>query len=276
LEYVFREYHPQLVYHAAAYKHVPLMEENPCESILVNVLGTMNLSKMAVKYNVERFVMISTDKAVNPTNIMGASKRLAEIYVQALAKHCEKEGLNIKFMTTRFGNVLGSNGSVIPYFKEQIEHGGPVTVTDPRIIRYFMTIPEACRLVLEAASFGENGQIYVFDMGSPVKIDELAKRMIELAGYIPGKDIKIEYIGLRPGEKLYEELLNDKETTISTEHEKITVAKVRSYDLTEVEESVKLLIASSKNVNIPETVKQMKRMVPEFKSQNSPYSAYDI
>jgi FlaA1/EpsC-like NDP-sugar epimerase len=276
LEYVFREYRPQLVYHAAAYKHVPLMEENPCESILVNVLGTMNLSKMAVKYNVERFVMISTDKAVNPTNIMGASKRLAEIYVQALAKHCEKEGLNIKFMTTRFGNVLGSNGSVIPYFKEQIEHGGPVTVTDPRIIRYFMTIPEACRLVLEAASFGENGQIYVFDMGSPVKIDELAKRMIELAGYIPGKDIKIEYIGLRPGEKLYEELLNDKETTVSTKHEKITVAKVRNYDLAEVEESIKLLIASSKKVNVPETVKQMKRMVPEFKSQNSPYSAYDI
>jgi len=275
LDYVFREYRPEVVYHAAAYKHVPLMEENPCESILVNVLGTMNLSKMAVKYNVERFVMISTDKAVNPTNIMGASKRVAEIYVQALAKHCEKEGLKIRFMTTRFGNVLGSNGSVIPYFKEQIEHGGPVTVTDPRIIRYFMTIPEACRLVLEAASFGENGQIYVFDMGSPVKIDELAKRMIELAGFIPGKDIKIEYIGLRPGEKLYEELLNDKETTISTEHEKITVAKVRSYDLIEVEESIRLLIATSKQVNVPETVKLMKKMVPEFKSQNSPYSEYD-
>jgi FlaA1/EpsC-like NDP-sugar epimerase len=242
---------------------------------LVNVLGTMNLSKLAVQYNVERFVMISTDKAVNPTNIMGASKRLAEIYVQALSNHCEKEGLNIRFMTTRFGNVLGSNGSVIPYFKEQIEHGGPVTVTDPRIIRYFMTIPEACRLVLEAASFGENGQIYVFDMGSPVKIDELAKRMIELAGYIPGKDIKIEYIGLRPGEKLYEELLNDKETTLSTEHEKITVAKVRSYDLAEVEETIHSLIASSKKVNVPETVQQMKRMVPEFKSQNSPFSKYD-
>lgn len=275
LEYVFREFRPQVVYHAAAYKHVPLMEENPCESILVNVLGTMNLSKLSVKFNVERFVMISTDKAVNPTNIMGASKRLAEIYVQALAKHCEKEGLTIRFMTTRFGNVLGSNGSVIPYFKEQIEHGGPVTVTDPRIIRYFMTIPEACRLVLEAASFGQNGQIYVFDMGSPVKIDELAKRMIELAGYIPGKDIKIEYIGLRPGEKLYEELLNDKETTISTEHEKITVAKVRSYELKEVEASIMQLIATSKKVDIPETVLQMKRIVPEFKSQNSPFTKYD-
>lgn len=275
LEQVFSEYRPQVVYHAAAYKHVPLMEENPCESILVNVLGTMNLSKLAVKYNVERFVMISTDKAVNPTNIMGASKRLAEIYVQALAKHCEKEGLSIRFMTTRFGNVLGSNGSVIPYFKEQIEHGGPVTVTDPRIIRYFMTIPEACRLVLEAASFGENGQIYVFDMGSPVKIDELAKRMIELAGYIPGKDIKIEYIGLRPGEKLYEELLNDKETTVRTEHEKIMVANVRNYELQEVEKHMNLLIAASKRVDVAETVQYMKRIVPEFISQNSPYSKYD-
>jgi FlaA1/EpsC-like NDP-sugar epimerase len=241
----------------------------------VNVLGTMNLSKLAVKFAVERFVMISTDKAVNPTNVMGASKRVAEIYVQSLAKQCEKEGENIRFMTTRFGNVLGSNGSVIPFFREQIEHGGPVTVTDPNIIRFFMTIPEACRLVLEAASFGKTGEIYVFDMGSPVKIDELAKRMIELAGYVPGKDILIEYIGLRPGEKLYEELLNDQETTVFTEHEKIMVANVRTYDLTEVEASIRQLIALSKQVNIPDTVKWMKKMVPEFISQNSPYIAFD-
>jgi FlaA1/EpsC-like NDP-sugar epimerase len=275
LEFVFKEYKPQVIYHAAAYKHVPLMEENPCEAVLVNVLGTMNLSKLAVKFAVERFVMISTDKAVNPTNVMGASKRVAEIFVQSLAKQCEKGGEKIRFMTTRFGNVLGSNGSVIPFFRDQIEHGGPVTVTDPNIIRFFMTIPEACRLVLEAASFGKTGEIYVFDMGSPVKIDELAKRMIELAGYVPGKDIKIEYIGLRPGEKLYEELLNDQETTVFTEHEKIMVANVRTYDLTEVEASIRQLIALSKQVNIPDTVKWMKKMVPEFISQNSPYIAFD-
>jgi FlaA1/EpsC-like NDP-sugar epimerase len=275
LESVFRKYHPQVVYHAAAYKHVPLMEENPCEAVLVNVMGTLNLSDFAVKYGVERFIMISTDKAVNPTNIMGASKRVAEIYVQSLAKQCEKEGKKTRFITTRFGNVLGSNGSVIPYFKEQIERGGPVTVTHPDIIRYFMTIPEACRLVLEAASFGQSGEIYVFDMGSPVKIADLARRMIELAGLVPDKDIKIEYIGLRPGEKLYEELLNDKETTIETGHEKITVAKVRQYQLDEVSSAIQQMIDYSNIVDIPHTVKTMKKLVPEFKSQNSPFSEFD-
>ncbi|MDR3654063.1 MAG: nucleoside-diphosphate sugar epimerase/dehydratase [Paludibacter sp.] len=275
LEFVFEKYHPQIIYHAAAYKHVPLMEENPCEAILVNVLGTMNLSNFAVRYNVESFVMISTDKAVNPTNVMGASKRIAEIYVQSLAKESERNGNNVKFVTTRFGNVLGSNGSVIPYFKEQIEKGGPVTVTHPDIIRYFMTIPEACRLVLEAASIGHTGEIYVFDMGSPVKIVDLAKRMIELAGFVPNKDIKIEFIGLRPGEKLFEELLSDKETTIQTEHEKITIAKVRQYEYEKVFSTIQLLIDFSNNVDIKNVIKTMKKLVPEFKSKNSPYSEFD-
>jgi len=275
LEYVFKKYNPRIIYHAAAYKHVPLMEENPCEAILVNVLGTMNLSNMALKYSVESLVMISTDKAVNPTNVMGASKRIAEIYVQSLAKECKKDGTPIRFVTTRFGNVLGSNGSVIPYFKEQIEAGGPVTVTDPKIIRYFMTISEACRLVLEAASFGNNGEIYVFDMGSPVKIADLAKRMIELSGYIPDVDIKIKYIGLRPGEKLYEELLNDEEKTVPTEHEKITVAKVRQYKFENVQQSIQIMIKFAKDIEIKETVKAMKKLVPEYKSQNSPFSVLD-
>ena len=275
LDFVFRKYHPQIVYHAAAYKHVPLMEENPCEAVLVNVLGTMNLSNYAVRYNVDSFVMISTDKAVNPTNVMGASKRIAEIYVQALAKETQKKGGGVNFVTTRFGNVLGSNGSVIPYFKEQIEKGGPVTVTHPDIIRYFMTIPEACRLVLEAASFGKTGEIYVFDMGSPVKIVDLAKRMIELAGFIPNKDINIEFIGLRPGEKLFEELLNDKETTIPTEHEKITIASVRQYEFDKVLSAVQMMIDFSNKVKIECTIKAMKELVPEFKSKNSPFSAYD-
>jgi FlaA1/EpsC-like NDP-sugar epimerase len=276
LDYVFRKYEPQIVYHAAAYKHVPLMEENPCEAILVNVQGTMNLSNYALRYNAESFVMISTDKAVNPTNVMGASKRIAEIYVQSLAKESKKNGSKINFVTTRFGNVLGSNGSVIPYFKEQIEKGGPVTVTHPDIIRYFMTIPEACRLVLEAASFGNSGEIYVFDMGSPVKIVDLAKRMIELAGYVPNKDIKIEFIGLRPGEKLYEELLNDKETTIPTNHSKITIASVRQYDYDMVFSSVHVIIDFSTNVDLKNTVRSMKKLVPEFISKNSKYAELDI
>ena len=276
LDFVFRKYNPQIVYHAAAYKHVPLMEENPCEAILTNVQGTMNLSNIAAHYNVESFVMISTDKAVNPTNIMGASKRIAEIYVQSLAEECRKKGMNISFVTTRFGNVLGSNGSVIPYFKEQIEKGGPVTVTHPDIIRYFMTIPEACRLVLEAASFGNSGEIYVFDMGSPVKIVDLAKRMIELAGFVPGKDIQIEYIGLRPGEKLYEELLNDKEHTIPTKHEKITVATVRKYEYEKVLDSIQELIQYSNNFDVENTVRSMKKLVSEFKSKNSPFSEFDV
>jgi FlaA1/EpsC-like NDP-sugar epimerase len=263
------------VYHAAAYKHVPLMEENPCEAILVNVMGAMNLSNFAVQYNVESFVMISTDKAVNPTNVMGASKRIAEIYIQSLAKESAKKGSNVSFVTTRFGNVLGSNGSVIPYFKEQIEKGGPITVTHPDIIRYFMTIPEACRLVLQAASFGNTGEIYVFDMGSPVKIVDLAKRMIELAGFIPNEDIKIEFIGLRPGEKLFEELLNDKETTIPTDHEKITIAKVRQYEFEKVLSSVQIMIDFSNKVEASNVLKSMKKLVPEFKSKNSPYCEFD-
>ena len=276
LDFVFRTYHPQIVYHAAAYKHVPLMEENPCEAILVNVKGTMNLSNYALRYHVDSFVMISTDKAVNPTNVMGASKRIAEIYVQSLARECKKNGSMINFVTTRFGNVLGSNGSVIPYFKEQIEKGGPVTVTHPDIIRYFMTIPEACRLVLEAASFGNTGEIYVFDMGCPVKIVDLAKRMIELAGYIPYKDIKIEFIGLRPGEKLFEELLNDKETSIPTKHEKITIAKVRQYDFETVLNAIHNMIGLSTKVEMTDTVKAMKELVPEFISKNSPYCDIDV
>jgi FlaA1/EpsC-like NDP-sugar epimerase len=275
LEFVFKKYKPQIVYHAAAYKHVPLMEENPCEAILVNIMGTMNLSNFAAKNNVDSFVMVSTDKAVNPTNVMGASKRIAEIYVQALAKESERNGSKVNFVTTRFGNVLGSNGSVIPHFKEQIENGGPVTVTHPDIIRYFMTIPEACRLVLEAASFGKTGEIYVFDMGSPVKIVDLAKRMIELAGFIPNKDINIEFIGLRPGEKLYEELLNDKETTIPTGHEKITIANVRQYEFEKVLNAVQVMINYSYKVDIKNAVKTMKELVPEFVSKNSPYSEFD-
>jgi FlaA1/EpsC-like NDP-sugar epimerase len=275
LDYVFRKYKPQIVYHAAAYKHVPLMEENPCEAVLVNIMGTMNLSNYALQYKVDSFVMISTDKAVNPTNVMGASKRIAEIYVQSLAKESKKNGSIVNFVTTRFGNVLGSNGSVIPYFKEQIEKGGPVTVTHPDIIRYFMTIPEACRLVLEAASFGNSGEIYVFDMGSPVKIVDLAKRMIELAGYIPDKDIKIEFIGLRPGEKLYEELLNDKETTIPTKHDKITVASVRQFEYQEVLNAIDIMIDFSLKVEMKNTVKSMKKLVPEFISKNSPYCEFD-
>jgi FlaA1/EpsC-like NDP-sugar epimerase len=275
LDFVFSKYRPEVVYHAAAYKHVPMMEENPCEAALVNVSGTYNVSNMAVKYGAESFVMISTDKAVNPTNIMGASKRIAEIYVQALARQCAQMGNPIRFVTTRFGNVLGSNGSVIPHFKEQIEKGGPITVTHPDIIRYFMTIPEACRLVLEAASFGKTGEIYVFDMGEPVKIVDLARKMIELAGLVPDKDIAIEYIGLRPGEKLYEELLNDKEVTKPTDHEKITVAKVQQYELNKVDAAIKAIVEAALEVNIPSTVMAMKHLVPEFKSQNSPFEAFD-
>ncbi len=275
LGYVFRKFHPQVIYHAAAYKHVPLMEENPCEAILVNVLGTKNLSNYAAQYGVERFVMISTDKAVNPTNVMGASKRMAEIYVQTLAKECARMGNPIQFVTTRFGNVLGSNGSVIPHFKTQIERGGPVTVTHPDIIRYFMTIPEACRLVLEAASFGKSGEIYVFDMGEPVKIIDLARRMIELAGLLPEVDIPIQITGLRPGEKLYEELLNDMETTLPTEHEKITVAQVRQYNFEEVCDKLKKTIDFAYIVDVPCTIRAMKELIPEFKSQNSPWEIYD-
>lgn len=276
LEYVFGKYKPTVVYHAAAYKHVPLMENNPCEAVVCNVMGTRMLADMSVKHGVERFVMISTDKAVNPTNIMGASKRIAEIYVQSLAKVCRQKGLGISFVTTRFGNVLGSNGSVIPHFKNQIEKGGPVTVTHPNIIRYFMTIPEACRLVLEAASFAKSGEIYVFDMGQPVKIVDLARRMIEMAGLVPDRDIKIEFIGLRPGEKLFEELLNNKEETLPTDNEKILVAKVREYDFERVSFSIEEMIQLALEMKVEETVMAMKRLVPEFKSKNSSFEALDV
>jgi FlaA1/EpsC-like NDP-sugar epimerase len=275
LNYVFGRFAPKVVYHAAAYKHVPLMENNPCEAILDNVMGTKNLADCAVKHGVERFVMVSTDKAVNPTNVMGASKRIAEIYVQSLAKECSRKGMPINFVTTRFGNVLGSNGSVIPHFRDQIEKGGPVTVTHPDILRYFMTIPEACRLVLEAASFGRSGEIYVFDMGKPVKIVDLARKMIQIAGFVPDKDIKIEFIGLRPGEKLYEELLNNKEETIPTQNEKILVAKVREYDYAKVEADIEAMIQLAKSIDVQGTVRAMKQLVPEFKSKNSPFEQLD-
>ena len=275
LEYVFEKFKPQVVYHAAAYKHVPMMEDNPCEAVLVNVLGTKNVCNFAVNCGAERFVMISTDKAVNPTNVMGASKRMAEIYVQSLAKECLNSGNAIQIVTTRFGNVLGSNGSVIPHFKAQIERGGPVTVTHKDIIRYFMTIPEACRLVLEAASFGQSGEIYVFDMGQPVRIYDLAKRLIEMAGLIPEVDIPIEVTGLRPGEKLYEELLNNKETTLPTQHEKITVAQVRQYDFADVCRQLKTTVECAQTVNIPGCIRGLKHAIPEYQSQNSPWVIFD-
>lgn len=277
VDMVFRNFRPSMVFHAAAYKHVPLMEENPCEAVLANVLGTRNVADLAVKYGAEKMIMISTDKAVNPTNIMGASKRLAEIYIQSLGLAIAEgkvEG-STRFVTTRFGNVLGSNGSVIPRFREQIEKGGPVTVTHPEIIRYFMTIPEACRLVLEAATLGNGNEIFVFEMGEPVKIADLASRMIELAGLKVGEDIEIEYTGLRPGEKLYEEVLSTKENTIPTSNEKIHVAKVRQYDYSSVAEQIASLSQSAAEVDIPSTVRQMKSIVPEYKSQNSRFEEYD-
>ena len=257
---VFDIYHPQVIFHAAAYKHVPLMEENPCEAVLVNVVGSRQVADMAVEYGAEKMIMVSTDKAVNPTNVMGCSKRLAEIYVQ-----CQT-----KFITPRFGTVLGSNGSVIPRFKEQIENGGPVTVTHPDIIRFFMTIPEACRLVMEAATMGEGNEIFVFEMGKAVKIVDLATRMIELAGYRPGEDIEIKFTGLRPGEKLYEEVLSDKENTIPTENKKIMIAKVRHYEYADILDTYAEFEKLSRTVKIMDTVKLMKKVVPEFKSKNSP------
>ena len=276
LEPIFKEYQPDIVFHAAAYKHVPLMEDYPAQAVLANVLGTKNVADMAVKYGTKRFVMISTDKAVNPTNVMGASKRIAEIYVQSLfLKLIKKNADCTKFITTRFGNVLGSNGSVVPYFKKQIAQGGPVTVTHPDIIRYFMTIPEASSLVLEAATLGNGGEIFIFDMGQPVKISDLAKNMIRLAGYVPGKDIEIVYTGLRPGEKLYEELLNQKELTIPTSHEKILVAKVRKYDYDDVTTSIDQLIQCAKEGKVFPTVQMMKNIVPEYKSKNSIYEQLD-
>lgn len=287
LDFAFRTHKPQIVFHAAAYKHVPLMEENPCEAVLVNVGGSRSVAEKCIEYGVEKMVMISTDKAVNPTNIMGCTKRLAEIYVQSLGLELEREkgkftlsdGRTIeahtKFVTTRFGNVLGSNGSVIPRFREQIAKGGPVTVTHPDITRFFMTIPEACRLVMEAATMTTGNQIFVFDMGQSVKIDTLARRMIKLAGFVPDKDIMVEYTGLRPGEKLYEEVLSNAENTIPTNHERIRIAKVREYDYADAKERAMRLEELSRGVNIPETVVLMKDTVPEFKSKNSPYEKYD-
>ena len=272
----FEEYQPDIVFHAAAYKHVPLMEEFPRQAILTNILGTKNVADMAIKYGTKRFVMISTDKAVNPTNVMGASKRIAEIYVQSLyLKEKQKDTPCTKFITTRFGNVLGSNGSVVPYFKKQIAAGGPVTVTHPDIIRFFMTIPEASSLVLEAAALSNGGEIFCFDMGHPVKIADLAKNMIRLAGYEPGRDIEIIYTGLRPGEKLYEELLNQKELTVPTENEKILVAKVREYDFDVVSTEIQALIEEAQHGKTFPCVKGMKKIVPEYKSKNSIYEQLD-
>ena len=341
LDFAFRKYQPAVVFHAAAYKHVPLMEENPCEAVLVNVAGSRNVADKCIEYGVEKMVMVSTDKAVNPTNIMGCTKRLAEIYVQALGLAVEQHNKNVnpdakgasaealasprstaccsdnqpeaqssstsslsskgesssslkdnsqlsifnsqfpnrvvktKYVTTRFGNVLGSNGSVIPRFREQIAKGGPVTVTHPEITRFFMTIPEACRLVMEAAVMTDGNQIFVFDMGESVKIVDMARRMIELAGFVPDKDVKIEFTGLRPGEKLYEEVLATTENTIPTEHHRICIAKVREYDYTEARAVADELEALSRAVEIPNMVRLMKRTVPEFKSKNSIFEEYD-
>ncbi len=277
LDFAFRKHRPQVVFHAAAYKHVPLMEENPCESVLVNVAGSRNVADKCIEYDVEKMVMVSTDKAVNPTNIMGCTKRLAEIYVQALGLAIEqgKHKGCTKFVTTRFGNVLGSNGSVIPRFREQIAKGGPITVTHPEITRFFMTIPEACRLVMEAATMTSGNQIFVFDMGESVKIANLAKRMIELAGLEVGKDIEIEFTGLRPGEKLYEEVLSNNENTIPTEHNRIRIAKVREYDYDDALKVADKLEELSREVEIPDMVRLMKRIVPEFKSKNSVYEEFD-
>lgn len=274
MEHIFKTYLPDYVFHAAAYKHVPMMENNPCESIQNNVYGTKILADLAVKYGVKKFVMISTDKAVNPTNVMGCSKRICEIYVQSLNKAIEKGIIKGKtqFVTTRFGNVLGSNGSVIPLFKKQIKAGGPVTVTDPRIIRYFMLIPEACKLVLEAGTKGNGGEIFVFDMGKPVNIADMAQRMINLSG---AKNVEIKYTGLRAGEKLYEEMLNEKESTKPSFHDKIRIAEVREYDYIEVSKQIDDLIEKSKLYDEMLTVKIMKEIVPEYKSNNSIYEKLD-
>ena len=273
MEDIFKEYQPQYIFHAAAYKHVPMMEDNVSESIQINVFGTRTLADLAVKYGAEKFVKISTDKAVNPTNVMGCSKRICEIYVQSLAKKLQEKGGHVtQFITTRFGNVLGSNGSVIPRFRDQIQRGGPVTVTHPEIIRYFMTIPEACRLGLVAGCMGNGGEIYIFDMGKPVKIVDLAKRMISLSGRT---DVKIEFTGLRHGEKLYEELLNVKELTKPTYHEKIMIATVREYDYDEVKQRIQKLIEVSYTYDQMQIVAAMKDIVPEFISKNSCFEALD-
>ena len=275
MEQVFAKYQPKLVIHAAAYKHVPMMEINPTEAIINNVQGSKIIADLAVEHGVQKFVMVSTDKAVNPTNVMGATKRLAEIYTQSLFFDINKRGLKTQFITTRFGNVLGSNGSVIPIFRRQIEQGGPVTITHKDIIRYFMTINEACSLVLEAGCMGNGGEIYVFDMGKPVKIYDLAVKMIALAGFRPGKDIKIVETGLRPGEKLYEELLNDKETTTATINEKIMIATVTQYDYEVVQKAINEIIGYAAIGNTHEMIKAMKLFIPEYRSNNSEFEEID-
>jgi FlaA1/EpsC-like NDP-sugar epimerase len=291
MEFVFSDFLPEYVFHAAAYKHVPMMEDNPSEAVLNNIYGTKVIADMSVKYGAKKFVMISTDKAVNPTNVMGCSKRICEIYVQSLDRKLKLEamkkrqqqvsgkgGVNVQqpeytqFVTTRFGNVLGSNGSVIPLFREQIKHGGPVTVTDERIVRFFMLIPEACKLVLEAGTKGNGGEIFVFDMGQPVKIADLAKRMIALSG---AQNVEIKYTGLREGEKLYEEVLNELEGTKPTFHEKIRIAQVREYDYDEVSKEIEELVDISKKFNNMDTVRKMKEIVPEYISNNSIYEQLD-
>ena len=274
MDTLFRKYKPDYVFHAAAYKHVPMMEDNPSEAVLNNIYGTKVIADTAVRYGVKKFVMISTDKAVNPTNVMGCSKRICEIYVQSLDQAIKQKKINAptQFVTTRFGNVLGSNGSVIPLFREQIKRGGPLTVTDERIVRFFMLIPEACKLVLEAGVKGHGGEIFVFDMGQPVKIIDLAKRMIKLSG---AKNVEIEITGLRPGEKLYEEVLNELEGTKPTFHEKIRIAQVREYDYEQVRQAIDDLVELSKQYDNMATVKKMKEIVPEYKSKNSEYEVLD-
>ena len=275
MEYIFESFRPEYVFHAAAYKHVPMMEDNPSEAVLNNIYGTKVIADLSVKYGVEKFVMVSTDKAVNPTNVMGCSKRICEIYVQSLNQQLKKEAHGAgytQFVTTRFGNVLGSNGSVIPLFREQIKRGGPVTVTDERIVRFFMLIPEACKLVLEAGTKGNGGEIFVFDMGQPVKIADLAKRMIALSN---AQNVQIEYTGLREGEKLYEEVLSEMEGTKPTFHEKIRIAQVREYDYSEVSREIDELVDIAKKFDNMETVRKMKAIVPEYKSNNSVYEVLD-
>ena len=274
MDTIFAQHRPEYVFHAAAYKHVPMMEDNPSQAVQNNIDGTRVIADLSVKYGVKKFVMISTDKAVNPTNVMGCSKRICEIYVQSLDKAIKEGKVKgvTQFVTTRFGNVLGSNGSVIPLFKEQIKNGGPVTVTHPDIIRFFMLIPEACKLVLEAGTMGNGGEIFVFDMGKPVKIADLAKRMILLSG---AQGVEIKYTGLRDGEKLYEEVLNDKEVTLPTFNEKIKIAQVREYDYEEVCRWLDDLSAISLHFDNMQTVRKMKQIVPEYKSQNSVYCSID-
>ncbi|RNC88185.1 MAG: polysaccharide biosynthesis protein [Winogradskyella sp.] len=275
-EIIFKNNNPDVVYHAAAYKHVPLMENYPSQAIMANVLGSKNVADLSLKYNASKFVMVSTDKAVNPSNVMGASKRIAEIYVQALQEYVKADHKKATgFVTTRFGNVLGSNGSVVPLFKKQIEKGGPLTITHPDIIRYFMTISEACQLVIEAGAMGNGGEVFIFDMGEAVKIIDLAKKIIRLAGYIPNRDIEIKVIGLRPGEKLYEELLNEKSSTLPTYNDKIMIAKVETYDFESINNDITKLVGFAKEQDKEQIVKKMKDIVPEFLSMNSTFEKFD-